>query len=271
MLTFSTLGSGSNGNAFVITSGDEALIIDQGFSRREIKKRMAQLRLAPERLVGALLTHDHTDHSCGCRVFCNELGLPLYTTCGTARFLRIRNKLPSKVMEFESGDSFTVGGFEVKSFPVSHDAEEPVGFVIQADGLKVGIATDLGYVTAPVRYHLQDCDLLVLESNYDPDMLRNSDRDMMLKRRIASRIGHLDNAGAAAILAELLTERTKSLLLAHMSRECNDPELVRECCAARLNELGFSNLYFDVLRQDTPSGTIRLDGNGIDIIDAPEG
>jgi len=262
MLRFSTLGSGSDGNAFVLSSGDEAIIIDLGFSRKELKKRLSQLGIAPERLIGALLTHDHCDHSCGCRVFCDELNLPLYTTCGTANFLRRRNKLPAKVMEFESGEAFTIGGFEIKSFPVPHDAEEPVGFTICADGLKIGIATDLGYVTSPVRYNLRDCDLLVLESNYDPEMLRNSDRDLRLKRRIAGRLGHLNNEGAAKVLEELLTSRTKSLLLAHMSRECNAPELIRECCAAKLCELGFNDLHFDILRQEIPSGTIEVDENG---------
>ena len=271
MLKFSTLGSGSDGNAFVVSSGDEAIIIDLGFSRKELKKRLSQLQIAPERLIGALLTHDHCDHSNGCRIFCDELNLPLYTTCGTAHYLRERKKLPAKVMEFESGGAFSIGGFEIKSFPVPHDAAEPVGFTICADGFKIGIATDLGYVTSPVRYNLRDCDLLVLESNYDPDMLRNSDRDLRLKRRIAGRLGHLNNEGAANVLEELLTVRTKSLLLAHMSRECNAPELIKECCAAKLCELGFSGIHFDVLQQEVPSGTIELYEDGIRIVDFESG
>ena len=109
------LGSGSSGNSLVIVDEDGgALLVDDGFSRRETLARLASLRIAPERLIGMLLTHDHTDHSCGCRVFCDQLGLPLYTTCGTANTLLQRGRLPSKVLTFEPGNSFLVGGFDVR-------------------------------------------------------------------------------------------------------------------------------------------------------------
>ena len=258
MLTIAALGSGSGGNAFVAAADREAVIIDLGFSRRELRSRMSRLGLAPEMLAGALLTHDHDDHVRGCRVFCDELALPLYASSGTAHYLRRRGKLPQRVVEFEAGAHFCVGAFSVTAFPVPHDAEDPVGFVVEGGGCRVGFATDLGIVNAVVRRHLADCDALVLESNYDPDMLRRSDRSLMLKRRIAGRDGHLENSCAAAALAELVTPRTKLLLLAHVSRECNDPELVRECTAAELARLHRSDLPFEVLSQDVPRGPFTL-------------
>ena len=262
MLTIAALGSGSGGNAFVAAADREAIIIDLGFSRREIKSRMSRLRLAPEMLSGALLTHDHDDHARGCRVFCDELDLPLYASTGTAHFLRRRGKLPHRVVEFEAGSQFTVGAFTVTAFPVPHDAADPVGFVIEGGGCRAAFATDLGIVNAVVRRHLADCDALVLESNYDPDMLRLSDRRLELKRRIAGRDGHLENSCAAAALDDVISPRTKLLLLAHVSRECNDPDLVRECTAAELAKLHRSDLPFEVLTQDCPCGPFTIEADG---------
>ena len=194
MIKLGILGSGSAGNSLVLVMEDGgALIVDAGFSRRETLARLARLRISPERLIGMLLTHEHSDHSRGCRVFCDSLNLPLYTTCGTAEYLLRRGMLPSKVLTFEPGDPFLVGGFEVRSFAVRHDAAEPVGFVIGSDGVRIGVATDLGEVNAVARKNLRDCDALVLESNYDLAMLRESERQLYLKRRIAGRSGHLDN------------------------------------------------------------------------------
>jgi phosphoribosyl 1,2-cyclic phosphodiesterase len=254
MITLSSLGSGSSGNAFIASAGNEAIIIDMGFSRRELKQRMSMLGIDPASLTAALLTHDHDDHSKGCRVFCDEFNLPLYTASGTARYLRLRGKLPRQVVEFEAGATFTIGGFSINTFAVPHDAEDPVGFVVSHGNHRIGFATDLGVVNALTKRHLCDCDALVLESNYDQEMLRRSDRTLQLKRRIAGRFGHLDNAMAAEAFDELVTERTKLLLLAHVSRECNDPELVRECCAAKLSQLRRYDLQYAVLRQEKPVG-----------------
>lgn len=259
MIRLGILGSGSSGNSLVLVDEDGgALIVDDGFSRRETLARLAQLRIAPERLIGMLLTHDHTDHSQGCRVFCDSLGIPLYTTCGTAEFLLRKGKLPSKVLTFEPGNQFIVGSFEVRSFAVHHDAEEPVGFVIGASGVRIGVATDLGEVNAVARKNLRGCDALILESNYDFQMLRDSERGLYLKRRIAGAIGHLDNRMTAAALDDLVTERTRLLLLAHISRECNKPELALSACREKLEQIGRRDVEVVPLRQDAPSGVFDL-------------
>ena len=260
MVKLGILGSGSSGNSMVLVHEDgEALLVDAGFSRRETLSRLARLGIDPERLSGMLLTHEHSDHSRGCRVLCDALNLSMYTTCGTAEHLLRHGMLPSKVLTFEPGDRFLLGGFEVKSFPVRHDAEEPVGFVLGSGNVRVGVATDLGEVNAVARKNLRDCDALVLESNYDFEMLRESDRRLYLKRRIAGRSGHLDNRMAAAALEELVTERTHLVLLAHISRECNKPEIALDECRRELEHLGRSDVRVSPLAQSAPSELFLLE------------
>ncbi len=264
MVRMGILGSGSAGNSLVLELEDgSALVVDAGFSRRETLARLTQLRIAPERLIGVLLTHEHQDHARGCRVLCDTLSLPLYTTCGTAEYLLRRGMLPSKVLTFEPGSSFLLGGFEVRPFSVRHDAADPVGFVIGGGGTRIGVATDLGEVNAVARRHLRDCDALVLESNYDRQMLRDSDRKLYLKRRISGRSGHLDNQMAAAALEELVTARTRLLLLAHISRECNRPEIALKECLRSLERLGRRDVRVAPLEQFVPSELFLLEGTAI--------
>ncbi len=260
MIRLGILGSGSGGNSLVVVDGDGgALIVDAGFSRRETLSRLSRLGIAPERRTGMLLAHEHGGLSRGCRVLCDDLGLPLYTPCGTAEYLLRRGMLPSKVLTFEPGNRFLVGGFEVRSFAVRHDAEEPVGFVLGSGGVRVGVATDLGEVNAVARRNLRDCDALILESNYDRKMLYGSEkRPLYLKRRIAGKVGHLDNLMTAAALDELVTRRTRLLLLAHISRECNKPEIALSACREKLDRLGRRDVEVVPLRQDAPSGVFDL-------------
>ena len=253
------LGSGSSGNSFIIEWGDQALIVDQGFSRKELLKRMDAAGFSPEKLCGALLTHEHSDHCKGSRVFCDDLNIPLYTTAKTANYLSRKGTLPQKVYAFEPGENFQLGKFHVRSFSLPHDAVDPVGFQISCDALKIGIATDFGHAPANIKGELKGCDALVLESNYDREMLMNSSRSLELKRRIFGVRGHLGNVDSCQLLPELLSENTRLLLLAHISSECNRPELVAENCSAMLNMLQMTDkLHFEILSQDRPSSKFKL-------------
>ncbi len=258
MVKLSVLGSGSRGNSLILSGGEGAVIIDMGFSRRELRHRLDQLGIDPGCIRAALLTHEHDDHSKGCRVFCDELDIPLCASGPTADYLRRKGKLPGRVLEFEPGHDFHIAGFEVLPFAVQHDAVCPVGFVIRRGECSIGIATDLGDVNALTRRMLHDCTALILESNYDAKMLRDSDRQLYLKRRILGRHGHLDNAVAAEAIEELLTPRTALLMLAHLSGECNCPNLVRNLFEAKLRELGREDLRFEVLSQEQPIGPVEL-------------
>ena len=254
-----SLGSGSDGNAYFAESPVGALLIDQGFSRRELLRRMECAGCSPDRLCGALLTHEHGDHSAGARVFCDSLDLPLYATPETAMRLKRGNKLPKKVRVFEPGAKFELAGFDVTSFALSHDVET-VGFRLQSCGVNIGIATDLGCVSESVKRNLKNCHALILESNYDHEMLMNSPRSLELKRRIFGFRGHLGNKDTAELLGEILDDSVELLLLAHVSRECNDYGKLAELCAKRLKELTKEHCRFTVLEQDAPSGKFILSG-----------
>ena len=253
------LGSGSSGNAFIIEYNNRALIVDQGFSRRELLKRMESAGVSPDKLCGALLTHEHSDHCKGSRVFCDELNIPLYTSGKTACYLSRRKMLPRQVCSFEPGEEFSIGGINIKSFSLPHDAVDPVGFQFSCGEVKIGIATDFGHAPENIRRELRGCDALVLESNYDREMLMNSSRTLELKRRIFGVRGHLGNTDSCQLLPELLSERTKVLLMAHISSECNTPELVEKSCSTVLQQLNMAQqLQFEILRQDHPSNFYRI-------------
>ena len=248
----SALGSGSSGNAFFVESPEGALLIDQGFSRKELLSRMERAGCDPGKLRGALLTHEHGDHSLGARVFCDTLGVPLYATAETILKLQRTKKLPKLVRSFEPGAKFNIAGFNIASFALSHDVET-VGFRLEYSDIAIGIATDLGCVNENVKRHLRNCRALVIESNYDHEMLMNSDRRLELKRRIFGFRGHLGNRETAELLGELLDDNSRLLLLAHVSRECNNYDKLAGLCAGRLRELNRENCRFSVLKQDEPS------------------
>ncbi len=251
MVTIAPLGSGSRGNALVVSAGGESLAIDAGFSRKEMLTRIASHGVAAETLRAVLITHEHTDHTSGCRVLCDKLHIPACMTPGTSRILGKRGDLPQLVRQFSPGMRFNIGSFVINAFTVPHDATEPVGFVVEYGKIKIGVATDLGQVNAVVTGHLRDCDALVLESNYDPEMLVHSARRDSLKRRIAGPAGHLENSAAAAALDVLTTERTKLVLLAHVSNECNLPELVAQQAGKKLDA---KHLHWEIISQcGTPS------------------
>ena len=199
-----------------------------------------------------MLTHEHSDHSCGARVFCDTFDLPLYATAETIFRLKRSGKLPRTVRAFEPGAKFELAGFAITSFALSHDVET-VGFQLTCGEVKIGFATDSGCLSESVKRHLKNCHALIIESNYDREMLMNSSRRLELKRRIFSIRGHLGNSDTAELLGELLGESSRLLLLAHVSRECNDYELLSRLCAGKLAELNRADCRFAVLKQDDPS------------------
>lgn len=266
MFRIGILGSGSQGNSLIISSGNDAILVDAGFSRKEILKRLEKLEFDPSLIRCVLLTHEHTDHFNGVPVFCDTLQIPL-CAAGNVLAMKKRKKarLPQQLWSFEPGEQFCVGAFQVSTFPVQHDAIDPVGFVIGCSGLRIGIATDLGEVGPVVRRNLTNCEVLILESNYDVNMLRNSDRALSLINRIDGRHGHLDNRAAAAALEKLLGERSQLLLLAHRSEECNTYELVHSGISEALQKLQKSELPFAVLSQEKLFRICRRNDGAFDI------
>lgn len=258
-IKLTALGSGSSGNSFVIQCGNRALVLDAGFSARELERRMEQANIDVHEVIAVLLTHEHSDHWKGCRVFCDKWQLPLYLSGRTADYLRRHGKqLPLRIKEFSPGVVFKLGAFSVLPFSVRHDAEDTVGFHVECARFRIGFATDIGYLTNLAEQRLQDCDALVLECNYDRQMLLNSQRALKLKYRIMSQCGHMDNQEAIKALDRLLTPRSKALFLAHISGECNEYNLVRKLAGEKLTAMNRNDIELVIPEQHSITRTVSL-------------
>jgi len=228
------LASGSRGNCAVVASARTRILVDAGISCRETFKRMRGLGDDPQSLAAILITHEHSDHVYGLATLARKLRIPVFMTGAThaawARALRNQNgerpKL-DKFESFESGHGFQVGDIAVRPFTIPHDAADPVGFTFRAEGVKVSVATDLGYMPVSVRDHLRGSDVLVLESNHDVEMLRGGPYPWSVKQRVMSRVGHLSNHALADFFCNDYDNRAAFVVLAHLSEQNNHPEIAR--------------------------------------------
>jgi phosphoribosyl 1,2-cyclic phosphodiesterase len=250
------LGSGSRGNALVLQTATSAVLLDAGFSARELAQRLAQAGLEPSLLSAIVITHEHADHVRGLRVFAERHGLPVFANRGTATVLKSRDRQLGSLHLFAAGSPFQIGPFTLHPFSIPHDANDPVAFVVQTQERRIGIATDLGHVNHLVTHQLRECDLLVLESNHDLTMLGNSQRPWALKQRILSRHGHLSNAACMDLLRTVVHARTRHVVLAHASSECNCRELVAKAVADCLISLGRTDISAHIAPQDEPLPTL---------------
>ena len=226
------LNSGSNGNCLFLSSGGTAVLVDAGITYLQIRKRLAAIGPAPSELSAVLVTHEHSDHCVGLPMLCEKNpALTLYANYETFRGVedalrrQIKPEHPLRWANFETGDTFEVGTFSVETFGIQHDTADPVAYVVSDGKCRIGVATDLGCVTEVVKRHLSGCDALVLETNHDVDMLMESDRSWALKQRIRGRNGHLSNEQAAELLAYAYSDRLRVVFPAHVSGDCNTPDL----------------------------------------------
>lgn len=252
---FTILGSGSKGNATVIHCPGGKILLDAGFSAKELCARMAKRGIAPESIGAILITHEHNDHVAGCRVFSDRFGIPSYATPETVRTLKMRKRIGSNVILIDPGGKFNLYGVSIEPFSVPHDVPDAVAFTFRAGTAKLGFATDLGSINFLTVSKLKNCTALVLESNYDPDALRNSKRPLSIKYRITGHQGHLSNQDAMSVLPELLSAHTTRLIFAHLSRECNSPELVLRLAGETLEALRRPDVNVSVASQEEPLET----------------
>lgn len=212
------------------------VLVDAGLSSREVQKRLAAIGENIAALDAILVTHEHCDHISGLLAISRSFGrsIPVYLTHGSAEFIDWSDRPPVRE-RFQAGCSFSIGEFDVTSFTVPHDAVDPVGFTLMAQGIKVAIATDLGYVTDSLRVHLRGTDLLLLESNHDLEMLRVGPYPWPVKQRVMGRRGHLSNEVAGDFIRNDLDTRVSTLILGHISEHNNHPELVRGMGVKALN------------------------------------
>ena len=249
-MRIASLGSGSRGNATLVQYGETTLLVDNGFSLRQFCERLARLGLAPETIDAVLLTHEHSDHSGGVEKLCRSYGIPLWTAVGTARALFAAD---FDYRPLVAGRRIEIGDIEVLPVTVPHDASEPLQFVFrQLDGDKrLGILTDAGHVTAHIVEAFGGLDGLLLEFNYDPEMLEKGPYPEMLKRRVGGNHGHLSNEQSIGFLRRIDTDCLGCLIAAHISEKNNTPAIV----AALLAEF-----------QDLPAPVLASQDTGFDWI-----
>ncbi len=262
------MASGSSGNATLLETERTCLLVDAGLGRKETFRRLAALDKAPERVDGILISHEHTDHASGLPQLLTHWRATAYLTEPTCiELTRVLPEASSKKLDrvehICAGERFTIGDIEVSPFAVPHDAADPVGYTFRANGTKVAIVTDLGYLTELVKFHLRDADCLILESNHDLEMLKVGPYPWYVKQRVMSRTGHLSNHIVSEYLADgdAFDGRARFLVLAHVSETNNNPDLVHlsaaEALGRRPSHAPFQGELM-VVSQRIPMGPLTL-------------
>jgi phosphoribosyl 1,2-cyclic phosphodiesterase len=232
-LSVCVLASGSKGNAVYVSNGQTAFLIDAGLSGIEIERRLGSRNLAPNRLRAIVVSHEHADHINGVGVLSRRYRLPVYLNRKTAGAAKRIGRLHC-VKTFDCGTAFHIDNLHIHPFSLSHDAEDPAGFTVQTNGIKIGLATDLGVVTAMVTEHLKGCRALILEANHDTRMLIDGPYPWPLKQRIQSRLGHLSNTDSRQLLCDVAHADLEYVILAHLSETNNTPATALNAIAPAL-------------------------------------
>lgn len=253
------LGSGSRGNATLVEADGTRILVDAGFSGRQLAERLRVLGIEPETITAVVITHEHGDHTRGAGVFARRYGTPVHLTPATLEACRSLFRGEEQVEVYSPARAFEIGPLRIHPFLTAHDAVDPVAVTVEAVrcGTRVGVATDLGRPTAGIRHSLEGCDFLILESNHDEALLRMGPYPPSVQARIASSHGHLSNHAAARFATELLHPRLTGILLAHLSAECNRPELALEVVGEALEKVGWRG-WLQVAPQDAPSPLLDI-------------
>lgn len=266
MLTLFVFGSGSCGNCYYLKDEDCALLIDAGVGIRRLKRNMTEYGTKLQNVKGLLITHDHADHVKNAGLISNEYNLDVYATQkvfdGINRSYMIKQKVDNNHKNvIEEGQSFTIGNFTIMPFAIPHDASENVGYCIRHGEETFCLMTDVGAVTDNVKHYIGEANYLVIEANYDPEMLRVGRYPEVLKQRIKSGTGHLSNQQTAMALSENFHENLRNVWLCHLSEENNHPELAKKTVETVLRSYGIiagKDFQLEVLRRKVPSGPFEL-------------
>ncbi|WP_458411528.1 MBL fold metallo-hydrolase [Schinkia sp. CFF1] len=241
-LHFSVLASGSTGNAFYIGTDKAKLLVDAGFSGKQMEQLMDTVNLNPKELDGLLVTHEHSDHVKGLGILARRYKLPIYANKKTWEAMEgLIGAIPTEQkFIFDAGTIKTFADIDVESFGVSHDAAEPMFYCFHSAGKKVTIVTDLGYVSDRIKGTIRNSDVFIFEANHDVEMLRMGPYPWNVKRRILSDVGHVCNEDAGLALADCIGDKTKRIYLAHLSKDNNIKDLARMTVSQTLTEKGFA-------------------------------
>ncbi len=232
-MRFASLGSGSRGNATVVVEGNTCILVDCGFSVTTVKKRLARLGLSIHDLTAIVVTHEHSDHLGGVARLARGYDIPVWMSPGT--HVAWNDPDVPKLNLINTHEPFAIDGIELHPYPVPHDAREPCQYLLSNGDVRLAVLSDAGHVTPFMRSQLDGCDALLVETNYDPDMLAGGPYPMHLKRRVGGQLGHLSNAQTQALLATLDSHRLRHVVIGHISEKNNTPELAREAAASGLD------------------------------------
>jgi phosphoribosyl 1,2-cyclic phosphodiesterase len=254
IVKFCVLASGSSGNAALLATENTRILVDAGLSMRELRKRLAAIGECLESIDAIVITHEHSDHVSGLPVLARAKGLRavIYMTRLTAPTIDWGETHPARLEPFQAGAAFQIGDIEVQSFGIPHDAVDPVGYCFAAEGVRVGIATDLGYVPESIKFHLRRTNVLLLEANHDLDMLKVGPYPWSVKQRVMSRVGHLSNLHMSDYLMDDLDSCTANLILGHLSEQNNHPAIVQMVATEALERRGLP-ARLSIATQSTPS------------------
>ena len=267
LFTFTTLASGSAGNAALASCGDTHILLDAGISARRIAAGLGAMGLKPQQLAAILLTHEHSDHISGLQVLTKKTRVPIYATGPTCCQLCHKAAFPDDLIRVqEAGAGIQIGALWVESFPTPHDAAGSVGYSIAGEDTRMVLCTDLGHVTQTVRRAVEGCDLLVCETNHDVDWVKSGPYPYYLKQRILGQRGHLSNEAGAELAAWAVQTGARSVILAHLSQTNNTPARAYEAAALRLRAMGCDperDISLSVAPRDAPGTAWRSESSGM--------
>jgi phosphoribosyl 1,2-cyclic phosphodiesterase len=252
---FCPLASGSKGNCIYFGSQNTRILIDAGISEKKIKPYLSTFNISLKDIDAILITHEHSDHIKGLVTLALRYKIPIFANADTAKAIHETLGQCPKFKIFSTGETFEFGDIEVHPFSIQHDTLDPVAFTIRTNNIKCGFCTDLGFVTTLVKNNLKECDYLYVESNHQPSMVHASSRPHTYKQRVLSRQGHLSNDECAELLTSIFHPKLKHIHLAHLSQECNSPELALKIIQDKLLSHGYST-NISIAFQDTPSHSI---------------
>lgn len=253
----SVLASSSSGNCTFISTSQTKILLDAGISLHQVIKRLSSIGESLDQLDAVIISHEHIDHISGLTAILSKKSIPVYITRET--YEAIAPCPPCHCLEFiESGQPFSINGLSICGFSIPHDAANPLGFCLEAEGFRIGHVTDLGYLTELVIQRIKGCDVVVLESNHDLEMLKVGPYPWPLKQRIMSSQGHLSNEVVGRFLNEEFDGKAQHIVLAHLSESNNHPDIVRMVAAQALEPRGFDLGNLHVASKTSPSPMIEL-------------
>jgi phosphoribosyl 1,2-cyclic phosphodiesterase len=259
IVKFCALASGSSGNAALLATENTRILLDAGLSMRELSKRLASIGERLEDIDAILITHEHSDHVASLPALARNkhVHATIHLTGLTDPAIDWGERPSARLKVFQAGTGFRIGDIDVQSFGIPHDARDPVGFRFEAEGVRIGVVTDLGYVPESVKFHLQHTDLLLLEANHDLDMLKVGPYPWSVKQRVGSRVGHLSNKVMSEFLMDDLNSATTHLVLGHISEQNNHPAIVHLAATQALASRGLET-HLSIATQHSPTEVFQF-------------